>query len=162
MAETNTAPSPSRRKAPSKAAQGRAPKAAGGSASPKAADRTLPPRSSAQEGEDQGLTIRLPMMTVQLHRPHVPRMIPHDVDEAVDTVQSTLPPVERLTYYAGLGALAALGIIEWPVAAAIGVGTMLAKRALKREAPAEHEHEGGRERAGAGEIPPRRKAARAS
>jgi hypothetical protein len=102
------------------------------------------------------------MMTVQLHRPHVPRVIPHDMDEAVDTVQSSLPPVERLAYYAGLGALAALGIIEWPVAAAIGAGTMLAKRALKREAPAEHEHDGVRGRESAAEIPRRRKAAKAS
>ncbi|GAA2101860.1 hypothetical protein GCM10009780_51980 [Actinomadura alba] len=52
---------------------------------------------------------------------------------AVSSAQSSLPPPERMAYYAGLGALAAFGVIEWPVAAAIGAGTILAKRALKKD-----------------------------
>jgi hypothetical protein len=94
-------------------------------------------------------------------------MIRRDVGEAVNTVQSSLPPVERLAYYAGLGALAALGIIEWPVAAAIGAGTLLARRALRRDAHEhehehEHEDERGRERREEGAVASRRKPARAS
>jgi hypothetical protein len=42
-----------------------------------------------------------------------------------------LPSPQRLIYYAGLGTLAAVGVIEWPVAAAIGVGVWLSGRQQK-------------------------------
>ena len=35
------------------------------------------------------------------------------------------PPVEHLAFYAGLGALAAIEVIEWPVALTLGVGHFL-------------------------------------
>jgi hypothetical protein len=60
----------------------------------------------------------------------------------VDIAKTFLPPPERLIYYGGLGALAMLGFIEWPVAAAIGAGTMIAQRAR------------GAEKAWAGLLPP--------
>jgi membrane protein required for beta-lactamase induction len=37
------------------------------------------------------------------------------------SVRLTLPP-EHLAFYAGIGAMAVLGIMEWPVAAALVVG----------------------------------------
>lgn len=37
----------------------------------------------------------------------------------------TLPAPEHLAFYAGVGALAALGIVEWPLAAALLVGHAL-------------------------------------
>lgn len=37
-----------------------------------------------------------------------------------------VPPPQRLVYFAALGALAAFGVIEWPVALVIGVGHLLA------------------------------------
>ncbi|MGW1026354.1 hypothetical protein ACWD4J_22130 [Streptomyces sp. NPDC002577] len=37
-----------------------------------------------------------------------------------------LPPADQLVFLAGLGVLTALEIIEWPVAAAIGIGHALA------------------------------------
>ena len=40
----------------------------------------------------------------------------------------TLPPPERATFYAGLGALAAFELIEWPVAVVVGLGHYLATR----------------------------------
>ncbi|MGI8312932.1 hypothetical protein [Saccharopolyspora hattusasensis] len=46
----------------------------------------------------------------------------------VDTVRTHLPSAAQAAYYGGLGALAALSIIEWPVAAAIGIGTVVAQR----------------------------------
>ncbi|WP_198653722.1 hypothetical protein [Actinocorallia populi] len=49
------------------------------------------------------------------------------------TVSGHVPSKERLGYYAGLGALAAVGVIEWPVAAAIGVGMAVARRTGSRE-----------------------------
>ena len=38
----------------------------------------------------------------------------------------TLPPPDRLIFYAGLGLLAVFEVIEWPVALIVGVGHMLA------------------------------------
>lgn len=37
-----------------------------------------------------------------------------------------VPPPQRLVYFAGLGALAAFGVIDWPVALVIGIGHLLA------------------------------------
>lgn len=37
----------------------------------------------------------------------------------------SLPPLEKLAYYAGLGGAAAFGIIEWPIALVAGVGHLL-------------------------------------
>ena len=52
-----------------------------------------------------------------------------NVSGMVDTVRTNLPSREEMAYYGGLGLLAALSVIEWPVAAAIGVGTVVAQRA---------------------------------
>ncbi|MFL6054443.1 MAG: hypothetical protein ACJ72W_16220 [Actinoallomurus sp.] len=38
----------------------------------------------------------------------------------------TLPPPERLVYYAALGLLATLEVIEWPIALVVGTGHLLA------------------------------------
>jgi hypothetical protein len=38
-----------------------------------------------------------------------------------------LPEPERLAYYCGIAALAAFGILEWPVAIVLGVGHVLAE-----------------------------------
>lgn len=40
-------------------------------------------------------------------------------------VEVTMPPLDKLAFYAGLGAATALGVIEWPVALATGVGHLL-------------------------------------
>jgi hypothetical protein len=50
------------------------------------------------------------------------------VGEAGRLVAGFLPPPERLLFYGGLGVAAVLGAIDWPVAAAIGLGTMIARR----------------------------------
>jgi len=39
-----------------------------------------------------------------------------------------LPEPERLAYYGGLAALAAFGILDWPVAIALGIGHVLAEQ----------------------------------
>lgn len=38
-----------------------------------------------------------------------------------------LPAPQRTAYYAGLAALAAFGILDWPVAAVLGIGHLLAE-----------------------------------
>jgi hypothetical protein len=50
------------------------------------------------------------------------------VGDAGRVVAGYLPPPERLVFYGGLGIAAVLGAIDWPVAAAIGIGTMIARR----------------------------------
>jgi len=37
-----------------------------------------------------------------------------------------LPEPQRLAFYGGLAALAAIGIVEWPVAVVLGIGHLLA------------------------------------
>ena len=39
-----------------------------------------------------------------------------------------LPEPERLAYYGGILALAAFGILDWPIAIAVGVGHALAEQ----------------------------------
>ncbi|NMH99887.1 hypothetical protein [Pseudonocardia acidicola] len=37
-----------------------------------------------------------------------------------------VPPPEKVAFYAGIGVLAALGLVEWPIALIITVGHVLA------------------------------------
>lgn len=63
---------------------------------------------------------------------------PHGSSHAAERAtgqEFTLPIVGRLpitrdqaAFYAGLGALAAVGLIDWPVAAAVGAGHWLMRR----------------------------------
>jgi hypothetical protein len=41
------------------------------------------------------------------------------------SVSLTVPPPEQLAFYAGVGAMAVFGIMEWPVVAALVVGHAL-------------------------------------
>jgi hypothetical protein len=43
-------------------------------------------------------------------------------------VRNNLPSRNTLLYYTGLGAAAALQVVSWPVAAAIGAGVWVASR----------------------------------
>jgi len=49
----------------------------------------------------------------------------HRVLLSADPVHFETPPVEHLLFYAGLGALAGLEIIEWPLAALLMAGHFL-------------------------------------
>lgn len=42
------------------------------------------------------------------------------------TLELTLPPLDRLAFYAGLTGAAVLGVISWPLAVVTGVGHALA------------------------------------
>lgn len=48
-----------------------------------------------------------------------------------------LPPPRRLAFYGGLGALAVAGLVDWPVAVAIGAATVVARGRGEERAPAE-------------------------
>ena len=43
----------------------------------------------------------------------------------VDGTELETPPVEHLAFYVGLSALVAVGLVEWPIAVALGVGHAL-------------------------------------
>ncbi|GAA0408317.1 hypothetical protein Acor_71920 [Acrocarpospora corrugata] len=84
-----------------------------------------------KQSQDDLFEVNLPMMSLQVHRPHM--QLPHpgkaEAQQAMRTAKSMMPTSERIVYYGGLGALAVLGVIEWPIAAAIGIGTMVASHA---------------------------------
>lgn len=65
---------------------------------------------------------------------HVPLPSGREVLDVVRVAGSFLPERKRLVYYAGLGALAAGELIEWPVAVAIGIGTEVARRSAGPQA----------------------------
>lgn len=85
-----------------------------------------PERPSSTEQTRSGgartATVRLSFVTAQFRIPEV------DVGSVVRVVRSSLPTPRRALYYGGLAALAAFSVIDWPVAAAIGVGTEIARR----------------------------------
>jgi hypothetical protein len=59
---------------------------------------------------------------------HIPTPGMSYVGDAGRLMAGYLPPPERLAFYGGLGIAAVLGAIDWPVATAIGLGTMIARR----------------------------------
>jgi hypothetical protein len=49
----------------------------------------------------------------------------HRILITVDRTQLETPPIEHLAFYAGLGALVGVGLVELPIAVALGVGHVL-------------------------------------
>jgi len=117
---TNTTDTGRKRKAPSKTASG------------KAVRRTSGPKKSGSGTTGRAATQALHMHTAHASIP-VPYVTKGDLSANVRAAESALPevklpPPERLAFYGGLGALAVLGAVEWPVAAAIGAATVVARR----------------------------------
>jgi hypothetical protein len=63
--------------------------------------------------------------------PHVPEAAGRQVTDAARVVRSYLPERGPLALFAGLGAAAATGIINWPVAGAVAAGTLVAQRSRR-------------------------------
>lgn len=106
-------------------------------------------RAETQKGTPmvRWATVEVPVpVAVHLPAPHVrmphvavpdPKNAVKQAKWAVQTVRESLPPPRRLAHYGGLGVMAALGALEWPVAAAIGAGVWVAGRAGRsQEKPA--------------------------
>jgi hypothetical protein len=81
-------------------------------------------------GHPRTATVNLPFVTAQFRAPdlHLPKPKAQEIGAALHTARSFLPPPRQALYYGGLALMAALEVVEWPVAAAIGVGTALAGR----------------------------------
>jgi hypothetical protein len=73
-------------------------------------------------------------MSAEFRAPKMPK--PGQLVHAAGAATSMLPPRDRLLYYGGLGTAAVLGVIEWPVAIAVGAGIAIAQRS--------HQEDGGR------------------
>ncbi|WP_433476335.1 hypothetical protein ACQPZP_04355 [Spirillospora sp. CA-142024] len=88
-------------------------------------------RDESQEGPTTagaGVSLPVPVVTphVKVYKVHVPGT--GRAARASRATASHLPSRERLVFYGGLGAAAAFGAISWPVAAAVGIGTEIARR----------------------------------
>jgi hypothetical protein len=87
--------------------------------------------SQPAEGGAEGsrtATLNLPFVTAQFRAPSLHMPGRQDLGNAARGARSMLPSGKSMLFYGGLAATAALGAIEWPVAAAIGVGSALASR----------------------------------
>ncbi|MFG1616302.1 hypothetical protein ACGFI3_26375 [Nonomuraea wenchangensis] len=103
--------------------------------------------ATQQQGRDEVTSnggeprrIDMPMLGIEVRRrqvemPHVsmpsvpmPHISKQEFGHYVDVARTILPPPERVAYYGALGAMAVFGVIEWPVAAAIGVGMAVMQR----------------------------------
>jgi hypothetical protein len=81
-------------------------------------------------------TFRMPR---QIRVPHVG--MPHvriqvsrqELGHAGHAVKTWLPDRDRLLLYTGLGGMAALGAISWPVAGAVAAGTVVATRVARKQ-----------------------------
>lgn len=92
------------------------------------AERKQATASSGRQAGSRTKTVNLPFVTATFRIPEVPEVrMPNreDMDAAVQTVQPYLPSAQQAAYYGGLAAIAAIELIEWPVALAIGAGTAM-------------------------------------
>jgi cation-transporting ATPase I len=53
-----------------------------------------------------------------------------DASRLVQRAKKRVPPPDQLAFYGGLGVLAALNVINWPVALAIGAGAAVVARRI--------------------------------
>lgn len=92
-----------------------------------------PQRAKSREG------MTIPLVNLRVPALHMPipgtEQAKQQTRWAAEAVRSHLPPTDRMLYYGGLGAAAALGALEWPVAVAAGAGVWVAthtRRAANR------------------------------
>jgi hypothetical protein len=73
-------------------------------------------------------TLDLPLMRMQFRVPELHAPTRKDLDSVARGAWSMLPSGRSMLLFGGLAATAVAGVIEWPVAVAIGVGSALASR----------------------------------
>jgi hypothetical protein len=91
--------------------------------------------TETRAGGARTATLTLPFVTAQFRAPdlHVPSR--KELGDAARGAWSMLPSRSSMLFYGGLAATAVVGAIEWPVAAAIGVGSALASRSAAASGP---------------------------
>ena len=60
-----------------------------------------------------------------------------DASRLVQQAKKRVPPPDQLAFYGGLGVLAALNVVNWPVALAIGAGAAVVARRVNARAIAQ-------------------------
>lgn len=99
----------------------------------KPADRRRPSRAAKTE---ERVSVPVPVLTPHMKVLNMPVPGMSYVSDAGRVVAGYLPPPERLAFYGGLGLAAIVGVLDWPVATAIGIGAMIARRGTqRRDAP---------------------------
>lgn len=107
-----------------------------GTATTEPADEVRPARPA--DGRFEGrrsATVNLPFVTAQFRVPDLQPPSREELGWVVQTARSMLPSGRTLLFFGGLAATAIAGIIEWPVAAAIGVGSALAGQGATNPEP---------------------------
>lgn len=97
-------------------------------------DRDLRPENTQEPAERDGRRtgggLAVPVLLPWVHVAHVrlpsPKAVASRAGEAAEAVRMRLPERQRVAYYGGLTALAVLGLVEWPVAAAVAAGVWVA------------------------------------
>lgn len=102
---------------------------------PPAVSATAPPK-----GESELVTWQeVPMPHVKVPVVHMAgpraRSVVTNVEWTARTVASAVPQPKQLLYYGGVGVLAALGMLEWPVALAAAAGVWVATHSGQRAQP---------------------------
>jgi hypothetical protein len=114
---------------PTSAAPEQAGRKAGEGGAADAAEEVRPERPA--EGRFEGrrsATVNLPFVTAQFRMPDMRAPSREELEAAAQGVRSLLPSRKSMLFYGGLAVTAAAGVIQWPVATAIGIGTALASR----------------------------------
>jgi hypothetical protein len=117
-------------------AQAEQPSAAEGGGQTAVADQARPEQPA--EGRFEGrrsATLDLPFVTAQFRAPELRAPTRKDLNAAARGARSMLPSGKSALFYGGLAVTAVAGVIEWPVAVAIGVGTALANQGAASPAP---------------------------
>jgi hypothetical protein len=83
-------------------------------------------KTRTRQGGEAARGATIPVPVPEVHTAHVP--VPEAMGQARQMLARQLPPPERLAFYGALAAGAIFGIIDWPVAAAIGLGAIIARR----------------------------------
>jgi hypothetical protein len=96
--------------------------------------RTIQPTGGTAEGH-RSATLNLPFVTAQFRAPEVHLPSRDELAGVARGARSWLPSKGPALFYGGLAVTAVIGAIEWPVAAAIGVGTALASRGAANPEP---------------------------
>jgi hypothetical protein len=81
--------------------------------------------TDAAKGTTNGSGYALPLVHTSINAALETEHGGHRVLISVDGTTLETPPVEHLVFYAALGALVAVGLVELPVAVALGVGHAL-------------------------------------
>lgn len=95
----------------------------------KPAERARAARAAG--GQRRTARVNLPLVSAefrapQLRMPTVPT--PRGMVRAAGSATNYLPSRDKLLLYGGLGTAAVIGVIEWPVAIAVGAGVAVAQR----------------------------------